>query len=121
MTGRARRIAAIGAVVLLPAAAALAADGIAAVTTPGTGTLTMCRDWFNRNACDTYHRIKLPARIAVGDKVEVTYGSNPKDYSFHVTGISRDGDRCTILSPHSAADGSGERIEVAGCGAVPAR
>ena len=115
-----QRLAAVGTVVLLPAIA-YGADPVDAVTTPASGTLTMCRDWFNRDACDTYHRIKLPARIAVGDRVEVTYGSNPKDYIFHVTVIRRDGERCTIFSTHSAADGSGERLEISECRPAPAR
>ena len=106
------------ALVLLTAAAT-AAGPIEAVTTPGSGTLTMCRDWLVHEACDTYHRIAVPAQVAVGDKIEITYGSNPKDYTFHVTGFHQHGDGCTILSSHSTPDESGEKIEVADCRAMP--
>lgn len=107
------------AMLLLTAAGATAADPIEAVTTPGSGTLTMCRDWLVHEACDSYHKIAVPARVAVGDKIEITYGSNPKDYTFHVTGFHRHGDGCTILSSHSAPDESGEKLEVADCRPAP--
>ena len=104
----------IAALVLAPGPAP-AADDIAAVTTPGTATLTMCRDWLLYDACTAYHNVVVPSVIAVGDKVKVTFGSNPKDYDFHVAGIRRDGDRCTILSDHTGANDSGEKIEVEDC------
>ena len=98
-----------------PIAAAAAAE---AVTTPGSGTLTKCRGWLVYTSCTTYGKIALPARIAVGDRIDLVYGSNPKDYRFHVVGIRRHGDRCTILSDHSGAGVDGEKIEVAPCRSV---
>lgn len=100
------------------AAAPAAADGIAAVMTSGAGALTKCRDWFVYNSCTTYHKVALPERIAVGDTITLTYGSNPKDYVFHVAGLALHGDSCTILSDHSGAAGKGEKIEVAQCRAA---
>ena len=98
--------------------AAAAADDSPAVTTPGTGALTICRDWVVYESCSTYHKIDLPGRIAVGDRIELTYGSNPKDYVFHVSGIRRDANSCTILSENSGPGDKGERIEVAPCAAT---
>ncbi len=95
--------------------AAAVANTAEAITTPGSGTLTMCLDWFLYNSCNTYHHVALPERIAVGDKITVTFGSNPKDYDFHVVAIHHHGERCTILSDHSGAGDKGERIEVARC------
>ena len=107
--------------VLLPAAlsafvgvAATAADGVDAVTTPGSGELTLCRSYLMYNSCDQ-HRVILPERIAVGDKLKLTYGSNPKNYSFHVVGIRRDGENCAILSDASGGKEDGEKIDVNPC------
>jgi hypothetical protein len=99
------------ALVITPAAA----GPLNTVTTPGFGDLTICRSWIVSQSCITYHKIALPDRIAVGDGVPVTFGSNPKDYTFRVSRIARDGDRCKILSEASGADAEGERIEVKQC------
>jgi hypothetical protein len=115
------RPAALAAVFFTIAAAPIAAGAAdAAVTTSGSGALTICRDWLVYDSCTTYHKVDLPDRIAVGDKIELTYGTNPKDYIFHVSGIRHDGDRCTILSEHSGSGNKGERIEVTPCGAAAA-
>lgn len=97
------------------AAAADASAAVEAVTTPGFGTLTKCRDWLVYDSCSTYHRIALPESVAVGDKFKLKYGSNPKIFMFDVVGIRRDGDRCTILSGASSGGERGEKIEVAPC------
>jgi hypothetical protein len=103
-----------GAAMLLAAASAARADKPAAlVTTPGTAELTICRDWLVYDTCDAHH-ITLPKRVAVGDKFQVTFGSNPKMVEFHVIGIRRHGKSCTLLSPHTGANESGEKI-VADC------
>jgi hypothetical protein len=93
--------------------AAFAADGVVAVTTPGTGELTMCRSMVVYNSCDA-HKVILPARIAVGDRLKLTYGSNPKDYNFHVVQIQKQGANCTIFN-NASGDENGEKIEVAAC------
>ena len=81
--------------VRIPAAATAALD---AVTTPGSGTLTMCRDWLVYKSCATYHRIVVPQQVAIGDQLELDYGSNQKHYIFHVVRIRLDGAGCTILT-----------------------
>ena len=93
--------------------AAFAADGVVAVITPGTGELTMCRSMVVYNSCDA-HKVILPARIAVGDRLKLTYGSNPKDYNFHVVQIQKQGANCTIFN-NASGDENGEKIEVAAC------
>lgn len=107
------RWTAAGLAVFLPIVSA--AGAVEAVTTPGSGDLTMCRSWLVYASCNTYHKIALPARIAIGDTVTVTFGTNPKDYNFQVTQILRQGQGCKILSKASAPDGEGERIEIAQC------
>src|SRR5690348_1185765 len=87
------RIAAIGALTL--AGAAIAQESGAAVTTSGSGVLTICRDWLVYNSCTTYN-VAVPKRVGVGDSILLTYGSNPKDYNFRVLRIRRDGEGCTI-------------------------
>jgi len=94
---------------------ASSAGAVDAVTTPGSGDLTMCRSWIVYASCNTYHKVVLPPQIAIGDNVTVTFGTNPKDYTFSVTRILQEGQNCKILSKASDADGQGERIEVAQC------
>ena len=113
---RATRTASAGFFLIIGAAPAVAAaDTVEAVTTQGTGMLTICRSWLVYNSCTTYSKVALPERIAVGDKLSLTYGSNPKDYIFPVLSIRHQGTSCTILSDASAAAVGGERIEVAHC------
>jgi hypothetical protein len=106
------------AALLLAGPAAPAAGPPEAVTTPGSGILTKCRDWLVYLSCSTYHHIALPGRVAVGDDVKLTYGSNPKEYVFHIARIRRHGDGCTILSSQSGAGEEAEKIEVAPCGSA---
>ncbi len=101
--------------VRIPAAASATLD---AVTTPGSGTLTMCRDWLVYKSCATYHRIPVPPHVAIGDKLELDYGSNQKHYIFHVVRIRHDGANCTILSDASGDGEDGEKIEVPECRAT---
>jgi len=103
------------AVALTLAAGVSHARAADAMTTPGSGDLTICRSWIVYQSCNTYHKIELPPRIAIGDDVAVTFGSNNKDYLFHVIRIQREGDGCRFLSNASGAEGDGERIEVATC------
>jgi hypothetical protein len=98
--------------VRIPAAATAILDSVA---TPGSGTLTMCRDWFVYKSCATYHRIAVPPHVAIGDDLELDYGSNQKHYIFHVVRIRLDGAGCTILSNASGDGEDGEKIEVSEC------
>ena len=109
------KVAAVGALAL--AGAAAAQESGAAVTTSGSGVLTICRDWLVYNSCTTYN-VAVPKRVGVGDSILLTYGSNPKDYNFRVLRIRRDGECCTIYSDHSANGDDGERLEVARCRAA---
>src|SRR5207244_177947 len=97
------------------ASGAGASDNVDAVTTRGTGRFTMCRNWLVYSSCTTYGRVVLPERIAVGDQIDLTYGSNPKHYVFQVMRLRRQGDHCTILSARSGPNEEGEKIEIAQC------
>lgn len=102
-------------VALLMAALAPALAEAGAVQTSGTATLTMCRDWLVYDSCSTYHNIAVPPVIAVGDAVRVHFGSSPKSYDFHVVGIHRHGEGCTLLSDHTGKDESGEKLRLDTC------
>ncbi|HWD60183.1 MAG TPA: hypothetical protein VG308_17995 [Stellaceae bacterium] len=106
------RLAAFAVCVL--AALPAAADEVGAIVTPGQGELTMCP----YSGCNLYHHIKLPPHIAVGDKVRVHFGSNPKSYRFPVVRIVRDGDHCVLFS-QTAETKDIEKIEVASCRVAP--
>jgi hypothetical protein len=102
------------------APAVAAAAELTAVTTPGSGDLTICRDWLIYNSCDIYHHVVLPARIAVGDQIPLVFGNSDKQYDFRVIGIHRHGKACTILSPRSGAHDRGEHIAIDSCKLTPA-
>ena len=85
-----------------------------AVTTPGSGSLTMCRSWVVYNSCEA-HKVALPSQVSVGDEIKLTFGSNAKTYTFHVAQIRREGGACTILSDASAGREDGEKLEIASC------
>jgi len=89
-----------------------------AVMIQGSGVLTTCRSWIFFTSCTT-HKVPLPERIAAGDKINLSYGSNPKNYMFEIALIRLEGDTCTLLSESSRSDGEGEKIEVAHCGPFP--
>ena len=105
----------IAAGILFAAAVSLAADGPKAIETPGSGMLTMCHNRLVYSDCNSYHHIAIPGRIAVGDKVKVKFGSNPKDYEFPVVLIERNGDTCTLLSEAGGDGAKADRIEVTSC------
>ena len=112
------RLAGIGFCVAAAIGGAGAAESIDAVTTPGTGKFIACRNWLVTHSCTTYGRVTLPGRIAVGDQIPLTYGSNPKHYIFRVARLRQHGDNCTILSEASGPNEEGEKIEVAPCRAA---
>jgi len=95
-----------------------AADIGDAVMIDGSGVLTSCRSWIFFSSCTT-HKVRLPERVAAGDKVILSYGSNPKNYTFEIALIRLEGDACTLMSESSRSDGEGEKIEVARCGPFP--
>jgi hypothetical protein len=102
------------AVTILAATTPAMADEVTAISTGGQGDLTMCP----YRGCNLYHHIKLPPQIAVGDKVGLRFGSNPKHYNFPVARIVRDGDTCTVFS-QTAKTENVEKIEVASCPLAP--
>jgi hypothetical protein len=77
-------------IVVAPAAA----DDIKAISTNGKGELTKC----SYAGCLLYHHVAVPLQIAVGDKVGLWYGSNPKHYIFPIVKIVRNGDSCAVFS-----------------------
>ena len=100
---------------LTPGPAALAKP-FAAVTVSGDAVLTICRNWIVFRTCKSYDKIALPGRIAVGDAIQVSsFGSNPKDYIFHVVEIRQKGEGCMLLSKASRGHENRERIEIARC------
>jgi hypothetical protein len=111
-----RLAAALAAIALSAGSAAGAAD---AVTTPGVGVLTKCRDWLVYESCNTYHHVALPKRIATGDQIRLIFGSNMKKYTFPVVQIRQHGESCTLLNEHSSADERGEKIVVDPCQPTP--
>ena len=95
-----------------------AADMGDAVMIEGSGVLTTCRTWIFFTSCTT-HKVRLPERVAAGDRVNLSYGSNPKNYTFEIALIRLEGDACTLMSESSRSNGEGEKIEVARCGPFP--
>lgn len=73
------------------------ANAPAVVSTAGSGTLKLCRDWMIRHSCREYGDISIPARIAVGDTFEITFGSNPKTIRFQVKGMMAEGRNCLLI------------------------
>ena len=71
----------------LTAAVADQSGAVEALVTSGPGVLTKCRYWLVATSCHHYHHVRLPRRIAVGDTINLTYGSIPKGYAFPVARI----------------------------------
>jgi hypothetical protein len=101
-------------IALMPSPAALA-QPLTAVTVSGKGVLTICRNWIVFRTCKPYDKVELPTQVAVGDKLDLTFGSNPKDYLFQVVEIRKKGDGCLLLSNISKGHEDRERIEVPRC------
>jgi hypothetical protein len=101
---------------LLASGAALAEDGASAINTPGSARLTMCRSWLLFSTCRDYYNVAVPDRIALGDRLPLNFGSNPKAYEFPVVRIIRQGEACMLLDEPRGDDGN--RIEIASCPAT---
>ena len=95
------------------------ADSVTAVEPGGPGVLTKCRDWLVASSCKTYKHIPLPARIAVGDTITVSFGSSPKEFAFSVARIALKGGHCAIFSEADGDRHEMDKINVAPC--YPAR
>jgi hypothetical protein len=108
-------LAALCAGITLMLSPAALAQPLTAVTVSGKGVLTICRNWIVFRTCKPYDKIELPTQVAVGDKLDLTFGSNPKDYLFQVVEIRKKGDGCLLLSSISKGHEDRERIEVPRC------
>ena len=117
LSGRFDRLArvVILAVPIAAIAATAAAEPVSAVTTSGTGVLTKCRHWLVYKSCNKYNKVALPARIAIGDKLTISYGSNNKNYVFEVGDIRSNGEGCRLLNAETDAGEDYENIEIAQC------
>jgi hypothetical protein len=91
------------------------AGDIEAVTPGGSGILTKCRDWLVATTCNTYQHVNLPPRIAVGDKIPLRFGSNPKNYAFPVARIDLERNHCAIFSEAEGNLHQMDRINVGLC------
>ncbi len=102
-------------IALSPTPAALA-DPLAVVTVSSKAVLTICRNWILFRSCKHYDKLDLPPRIAVGDRLDLTFGSSsPKNYLFHVVEIRPKGEGCVLLSHVSKGHEDRERIEIPRC------
>jgi hypothetical protein len=71
---------------------------VGAVWSSGRGVLTKRIDWLVTSSHRSYHHIRLPARIAVGDTISLSFGSSPKTYGFLVARITLNSNHCEIFS-----------------------
>jgi hypothetical protein len=91
------------------------AGNVKAVAPGASGVLTKCRDWLVVTSCNTYHHISLPPRIAVGDTVPLSFGSNPKEYPLPVARIDLKRHHCAIFSEAEGNRHRMDKINVAPC------
>jgi hypothetical protein len=96
-------------------AAAEPSATIQAVRPAGPGVLTICRSWLIARSCHHYHHIDLPARVAVGDSIPLSFGSSTKKYNFPVARIAVEDDRCTLFTVKAAKRQHGDKLEIAPC------
>jgi hypothetical protein len=98
----------MAAALLVAAAALVAVPALAAeakaVETDGLGVLTICRSWMLFTSCNSYNHIAIPARLAVGDTIDLIFGSNTKKIRYPIAAIAQSGNSCTIYNavPHGA-------------------
>jgi hypothetical protein len=108
-------LAAVSAGIAILLSPAALAKPLTAVTVSDKSVLTICRNWVLFRTCKPYDKIELPPRIAVGDELDLTFGSNPKDYLFQVVEIRQKGEGCLLLSKMSKGHEDRERIEIPRC------
>lgn len=90
-------------------------DSVEAVAPGGPGVLTKCRNWLVTTSCNTYHHITLPPRIAVGDRISISFGSHPKEFQFFVARIALKGRHCAIFSEARGNRHKMDKINVTPC------
>ncbi len=101
-------------IAVIGVSAAAHAYSVDAVRPRAQGVLTKQIDWLLANSHRTYHHIRLPARVAVGDTITFSFGSNPKTYRFSVARLTLQGNRCEIFSK-SEIHHHRDKISVAPC------
>jgi hypothetical protein len=104
-----------GSIALLLADASILSGGVTAIETTGSGSLTMCRDWLVYDSCMVYDRVDLPKRIAVGDRISLSFDSDNKHFSFPVARLVKTGIDCTVLSEDTNDANAVNRIKVPAC------
>jgi hypothetical protein len=102
-------------IVMLIAGAAYAADGVAVIETVEFGDLTMCHSDVFTQSCDLFHHVALPKRLAIGDRVRLSFDVDNKQFSFPVARIIKNGIVCTVLSEASGDPEKIDRIKVPSC------
>ena len=120
---RARRAAASLAGVAGLAASSLAPgmaeEALSRIDTPGRATLQVCRSWLVTMSCNAYGRVDVPSRIAIGDRLYLEFGSNPKSMTFAVAAIRLAADgTCTLYTsppPPGADETKVDKLTVAPC------
>jgi len=106
-----RPAAALAACVLLGVVSVAAAqEALRAIDTPGRGKLQVCRNWVMYDSCNEYGRVGVPDRVAVGDKLFLEFGSNPKSMSFPVALIRFADGVCTLYTEPPAPGTDEARI-----------
>jgi hypothetical protein len=122
------RHAARAALVLVGAALAVAFDRVppgaaqeapSSVETPGRAVLQVCRSWFVTTTCNQYGHVDVPGRIAIGDRLYLEFGSNPKSMTFEVAAIRLAADgSCTLYTDAPAPDideSKVDKLTIAAC------
>lgn len=105
----------IAATLTIVGVGSAAAGEVDVVVLDGPGVLTQCRNWLITTSCNTYHHIRLPSRIAVGDTITIHFGSSPKEYRFAVSRIVVRGDDCALFNQADHNPQPTDNIYVARC------
>jgi hypothetical protein len=93
------RICAVAFIIVISGIGAAAQPNtVDAVELGGHGVLTKRIDWLVASSRRTYHHIRLPERIAVGDTITLSFGSSTTTYDFSVASITLKGNHCEIFS-----------------------
>ncbi|CAO3459711.1 hypothetical protein GAY33_26355 [Azospirillum brasilense] len=83
-------------------------QSVSLVTTSGSATFKLCRNWVFTHTCREYGNVPVPARIAAGDSFEITFGSNPKTMWFRVKAVLLQDGRCLLIPKHEDMPAKGE-------------
>ncbi len=112
---RRRRLGAAAALLLLALPSGARGEAVVTVETGGFGTLHKCRSWLVLHTCNDYDHVAVPERISLGDQLDITFGSNLKEYFFPVARIALDRDSCTLYSEKDGTREDADRIAITPC------